>query len=98
MKFYYQDSYPDHLSTCLSKGFYYIQDPQQINWITIDRSKGTVTLFPGTESLYSSISFLSMDYKDATKLLKFSMMLLYSIPATPPELPQFPNTIETQTD
>ena len=55
----------------------------------LERNKGLAAIYPSTENIYSSVSYLSMNYGDATKVLKFSIFLLYGRPE-PVINPNFP--------
>ena len=87
VQFYWQESYAVYYSACLLKGLFYIQNSGQLTWITVVGNR--VTIFPKIEQVYSSLSCLSISYKGETKLLKFSMFVLYQIPA-PPINPPYP--------
>jgi hypothetical protein len=81
VQFYWQESYTDYHSTCLSKGIFYIQNSGKLDWIIIGTKRAKI--FPGFENVYSSLSYLSISYGGDTKLLKLSIFVLYQIPAPP---------------
>jgi len=92
VQFYWQESYAYYYSTCLSKGLFYLQNSSQLHWVVVDGKR--VTIFPGFENFYSSHYYLSMSYGEETKLLKFSVFILYQIPA-PPASPAYPPITST---
>ena len=79
--FYWQESFTEYYSMCLSRGLFYLQNSGKLDWVVVGR-KG-VTIFPGFENVYSSLSYLSMSYRGETKLLMFSVFVLYQVPAPP---------------
>ena len=85
VQFYWQESYTEYYSACLSKGLFYIQNSGKFNWIVVGRN-GAI-LFPLIENVYSSFSYLSISYIHETKLLKFSIFVVYRIPAPPTSSP-----------
>jgi len=42
IKFYWHESYPKWLSECLSKGLFYVQNPEQFSWIDIVNKKAVI--------------------------------------------------------
>ena len=72
--FYWQESEAKYFSECLSKGLSYIHDPEQLDWVDveriIDRTRAIATIYPTIGNLYSSTSYLSITYKSETKVLK----------------------------
>jgi hypothetical protein len=85
VQFYWQESYTKYWSTCLSKGLFYIQNSGKLKWVVVDGKRATI--FPGFENVYSSLSYLSMSYRGETKLLRFSIFRLYSMPTLPTNPP-----------
>lgn len=78
MQFYWQESYAIYYSTCLSKGVFYISNYEQLDFVDLARKKATI--LPEMKNLYSFISYLRMDYGGQTKILNFSIFILYAIP------------------
>jgi hypothetical protein len=87
VQFYWQESLTKYYSICLSKGLFYIQNSGKLFWVVVDGQKATI--FPGIDNFYSSLSYLSMSYRGETKLLKFSIFVLYQLPALPTS-PEYP--------
>ena len=87
VQFYWQESYAEYYSACLSKGLFYIVNSGKLSWVGTAEKEATI--FPEIEQVYSSVSRLSMNYRGETKLLTLSVYRLYKIP-TPPILPRFP--------
>jgi len=79
VQFYWQESYADYYSVCLSNGLFYLHNSGQLNWVFVGGNM--VTLFPDIEHVYSSLSYLSISYRGETKLLQLSIFVLYKIPA-----------------
>ena len=46
VKFYWQESYAEYFSACLSKGFFYIQNMELLDWVDIGNNKGLAVIFP----------------------------------------------------
>jgi hypothetical protein len=78
MVFYWQTSYEDYLSTCLKKGLFYIQNYGELNWIHIYTNKVSALINPSPQNLYSSDSYLSINYRHFVKAVKLSIFLLYN--------------------
>ena len=76
--FYWQQSDALYFSTCMTKGLFYIYDPEQLDWVKVGGNQHTAKINPGRQKLYSSKSYLSINYRDTTKVLKLSVFLLYS--------------------
>ena len=79
VQFHWQESNNEYYSICLSKGLFYIQNSGKLHWVFIDGKRATI--LPGLENVYSSLSYLSMSYRGLTKLLKFSIFVLYKTSA-----------------
>ena len=75
VQFYWQESYADYYTTCLSKGIFYLLNSGNLHWVVVGGNRAI--LFPGIENVYSSLSCLSISYRGQTKLLKFSIFVLY---------------------
>ena len=97
VKFYWQKDYAEYFKVCLYKGLYYIQNTEQLDWVEVVRNNGTVQMYPRIENIYSSVFYISMYYGDATKVLTFSIFLLYSMP-DPVLNPTFPLITSNFTD
>jgi hypothetical protein len=80
VQFYWQETYADYFSACLSNGLFYIHNSGKLNWIVMGENRATI--FPLIENVYSSKSYLSISYKGETKLLNLSVFVLYQIPPT----------------
>ena len=78
VKFYWQESYAEYFSTCLSKGFFYIQNMELLDWVDLVTNKGMAVIFPSVKNLYSSNSYISINYRLETKVLKFSIFQIYN--------------------
>jgi len=87
VQFYWQKSEEEYQSTCLSIGLFFIQNPEQLDWVDVVGKKAA--LFPGFSAVYSSLAYLSMSYKTQTFILNLSPFILYPIPF-PPSAPQYP--------
>jgi hypothetical protein len=85
--FYWQESEEEYLSMCLSIGLFFIQNPEQLDWIQVVGK--VATLFPGFSAVYSSLAYLSMSYQTETFILNLSPFRLYPIPF-PPSAPTYP--------
>jgi hypothetical protein len=87
VSFYWQESYEQYHSVCLTNGLFYISNSEQLAWVSLNRNKAVI--FPPMNNIYSSLAYLSMNYGSQTKLLKFSTFTLYEIlvPATNPKYP-----------
>ena len=66
---------------CLSKGLFYLQNPEHLDWIDVV-GKG-VTINPSFEKVYSSLSYISFNYRTQTFILTLSPVRLYNIPSSP---------------
>ena len=66
---------------CLSIGLFYIQNPEQLDWIDVVGKEAA--LFPGFSAVYSSLAYLSMSYQTETFILNLSPFRLYPIPFPP---------------
>ena len=84
VQFYWQESKEEYLSTCLSTGLFFIQNPEQLDWV--DFVGKEATLFPGFSKVYSSVAYLSISYRTQTLILVLSPFRLYSIPFPPSAL------------
>ena len=80
MTFYWQDTDADYFSTCMAKGLFYVYDPEQLHWVKVGEKQHAAAIHPGRQMLYSSSSYLSIDYRHKTKVLKLQVFLLYSQP------------------
>ena len=60
IKFYWQQSDSDYFSTCLSEGFFYVYDMEQLDWVKVGENQATAALYPSAEKLYSSKSYLNI--------------------------------------
>jgi len=80
LQFFWQESYTEYITTCFAKGLFYIQNFEKLDWIDVLKNKVAAVVNPSPNNIYSSIVYLTMTYKGATKILKFSTFLLYSIP------------------
>ena len=69
--FYWQISHAEYFSVCLTKGLFSIQDYEQLDWIDIDTKKTIAVLYPSPQNLYSSSTYLSINYKHETKVVRF---------------------------
>jgi len=78
LTFYWQNSDALYFSTCMTKGLFYIYDPEQLDWVNVGGKQHTAEINPGRQKLYSSKSYLSINYKDSTKVLILSVELLYT--------------------
>ena len=76
--FYWQDTDADYFSTCMAKGLFFVYDPEQLHWVKVGEKQHAAVIHPGRQMLYSSSSYLSIDYKHTTKVLKLSVFSLYS--------------------
>jgi hypothetical protein len=76
--FYWQDSSAEYFFTCMTKGLFYIYDPEQLDWVKVGGKKHTAAIHPSRQKLYSSTSYISINYGKTTKVLKLSVFLLYS--------------------
>ena len=85
--FYWQESEEEYHSTCLSIGLFFIQNPEQLDWVDVVGKKAA--LFPGFSAVYSSLAYLSMSYQTQTFILNLSPFILYPIPF-PPSDPPYP--------
>jgi hypothetical protein len=75
VRFYWQESLAEYHSACLSIGLFFIQNPEQLDWIHV---VGKVAIiFPGFSAVYSSLTYLSMSYRTQTLILTFSPFRLY---------------------
>jgi len=81
VQFYWQESQEEYHSACLSIGLFFIQNPEQLDWIQVVGK--VATLFPGFSKVYSSLTYLSMSYKTQTLILNLSPFRLYPIPIPP---------------
>jgi len=75
---------------CLSIGLFFIQNPEQLDWIHVVGKEATI--FPGFLEVYSSLAYLSMGYRTHTLILSLSPFRLYSIPSLPSAPPYNPIT------
>ena len=87
VQFYWQESEEEYHSTCLSIGLFFIQNPEQLDWVDVVGKKAA--LFPGFSAVYSSLAYLSMSYQTQTFILNLSPFRLYPIPF-PPSAPRYP--------
>ena len=60
VQFYWQESEEEYHSACLSIGLFFIQNPEQLDWVDVVGKKAA--LFPGFSEVYSSFAYLSMSY------------------------------------
>jgi len=95
VKFYWQESYEEYHSMCLSIGLFFIQNPEQLDWIYVVGKEAA--LFPDFSEVYSSLTYLSMSYRTQTFILSLSPFKLYSIPF-PPSAPPYPPITSNFTD
>ena len=51
VQFYWQESEEEYHSTCLSIGLFFIQNPEQLDWVDVVGKKAA--LFPGFSTVYS---------------------------------------------
>ena len=86
VQFYWQESEEEYHYTCLSIGLFFIQNPEQLDWVDVVGKKAT--LFPGFSAVYSSLAYLSMSYQTETFILNLSPFRLYPIPF-PPSAPTY---------
>jgi len=86
VQFYWQESEEEYHSACLSIGFFFIQNPEQLDWVDVVGKKAA--LFPGFSEVYSSLAYLSMSYQTQTFILNLSAFRLYAIPF-PPSAPRY---------
>ena len=87
VQFYWQESEEEYHSTCLSIGLFFIQNPEQLDWVDVVGKKAALS--PGFSAVYSSLAYLSMSYQTETLILNLSPFRLYPIPF-PPSAPQYP--------
>ena len=80
LKCYWQKSYSEYFSNCISKGLVDVSDPLQLDWVDLGTNKATAAISPSTQNIYSQVSYINITYKSATKALKFSIFSLYNIP------------------
>jgi hypothetical protein len=59
-------------------GLFYIYDPEQLDWVKVGEKQHSAKIHLGRQKLYSSKSYLSINYRRTTKVLKLSVFLLYS--------------------
>jgi len=85
VQFYWQESEEEYHSKCLSIGLFFIQNPEQLDWVDVTGKKAT--LFPGFSEVYSSLTYLSMSYQTQTFILNLSPFRLYPIPFPPSDSP-----------
>ena len=76
--FYWQESPEEYVSACRSIGFFYIKDPEQLDWVKI--FSNSATIYPLTKNIFSTISYLSVHYKQKIEVLVFEIFRLYNIP------------------
>ena len=79
VKFYWQESDVEYFFACLSKGFFYVYDPEKHSWVNIFR-KVSAVISTSMENIYSSNDYISITYRTYNKVLKFSIFILYSLP------------------
>ena len=53
VKFYWQELPKDYFSECLSKGFLYLMDNEQLKYVEISKNRNIAEIFPSTENIYS---------------------------------------------
>ena len=87
VQFYWQESEEEYHSTCLSIGLFFIQNPEQLDWVDVVGKKAA--LFPGFSAVYSSFAYLSMSYRTQTVILVLLPFRLYPIPFLP-SAPRYP--------
>ena len=78
--FYWQESLEEYVTACRPIGFFYIKDPEQLDWVEI--FSNSATMFPRTENIFSTVSYLSVQYKHKIEILIFEIFRLYNIPQT----------------
>ena len=76
--FYWQTSFAEYFSVCLTKGFFYLKDPEALAWLDIGVNKATAAFYLSPRYLYSSDSYLEIDYKHIATILKFQIFYLYN--------------------
>ena len=62
--FYWQESPEEYVSACRPSGFFYVTNPEQLEWVGI--GSNSAIIYPRTRNIFSTISYLSMDYKHKT--------------------------------
>ena len=87
VQFCWQASYAKYYSACLTKGFFYISNSARLKWVDVAGNEAAI--FPATEDVYPSASYLSLTYGGETLLLPLAPFILYPIP-TPPTNPPYP--------
>jgi len=93
VQFYWQESEEEYHSTCLSIGLFFIQNPEQLDWVDLVGKEAV--LIPGFSSVYSSLTYLSMSYRTQTHILYLSPVRLYSVPF-PTSAPPYPLPIKSK--
>ena len=76
--FYWQESLEEYVFACRPNGFFYIKDPEQLDWVEL--FSYSATLYPRTQNIFSTISYVSLHYKHKIKVLFFEIFRLYNIP------------------
>jgi len=90
VQFYWQESEEEYHSACLKIGLFFIQNPEQLDWIHLVGKEAT--LIPGFSEVYSSLAYLSISYRMQTYILNLSPFRLYSITVPSKESPYRPIT------
>jgi hypothetical protein len=67
VQFYWQESEEEYHSMCLSIGLFFIQNPEQLDWVNVVGK--VAAIFPGFSEVYSSLAYLSMSYRTKTSIL-----------------------------
>ena len=76
--FYWQESSEEYVSACRPNGFFYITDPEQLDWVEI--FSHSATMYPRTENIFSTVDYLSLQYKHKIEILILEIFRLYNIP------------------
>ena len=92
VQFYWQESVEEYHSTCFSIRLFFIQNPEQIDWVSVVGKEAAI--FPGFSEVYSSLAYLSISYRTQTLILILSPFRLYSIPFPPSAAQYRPITSE----
>jgi hypothetical protein len=88
VQFYWQESEEEYHSTCLSIGLFFIQNPEQLDWVDVVGKEAALS--PGFSEVYSSLAYLSISYRTENLILNLSPFRLYSIPFAP-GAPRYPS-------
>ena len=60
LEFYWQTTHPEYISQCLSKGLFYLSNPELLAWVNILDNKVAIAIYPMSGNIYSSKSYLSI--------------------------------------